>query len=133
MCIRDSHPAAEQQAGPAERVLDLVSADSVRLCSDRDTECAVGEADPRADNYGRLHQPVQRAASVHHAGRAGGAGGGAAGDAVQPAVCGPRPLQAGERYAWAVSYTHLDVYKRQVLQRRGRGDLLGAKDRKSVV
>ncbi len=48
-------PTAEQQAGSAERVFDLVSADPVRLRGDRDPERAVDDADPGADDHGRLH------------------------------------------------------------------------------
>ena len=63
---RDS--TAEQQAGPAVGVLDLVSADSVRLCGDCDPECAVDDADSGTDHHRRRDGTVQRAASVHDAG-----------------------------------------------------------------
>ena len=40
------------------------------------------------------------------------------------------PTPSGELFAWdeAVSYTHLDVYKRQVVTRRHRGEAVGLLD-----
>ena len=46
------HSAAEQQTRPPERILDLVSAHSVRLRGHRDRERKVNDVDPGADDHG---------------------------------------------------------------------------------